>query len=203
MYEYPNNDVAMVDFANPDYSKFDVYEEVKFVPEPDNNYDSNAIKIMANNEFIGYVYRGKKQDMIHDWMKNDEPIFGAIQEVDKLNKKIKYYIAFYRDPFEVAARHENLRTKLIKTSKKIDEYTNRQDACSLLDIGDVLDLDFNAETETYIALNDMGEEVGEINKKVSETIMEKEDEFEVVCLVEEVDEDDNGKYSVNVLVYFK
>lgn len=177
--------------------------ELSFVAEPDNEYDKRAIKIIADDMFLGYVYKGRIQDMIHDFTKRQEPIYAKLASIDDDESKATMVIAFYIDPFRVAAKYENVSTKLIKTSKRIDEYTNRQDACSSLTRGEVLELEFDVETDTYIALNDIGEEVGEINKKISDSILEKEDEFEVVCLVDEVDEDDNGKCNVKVLVYFK
>lgn len=202
-YDFQRVNIAMVKHADPNYSKFGKTDECEFVPEPENEYDKKAIKVMCNKQFLGYIYKGKIQDMIHDWWKKGDPIRATIQTINLEENTISLYVAFYRDPFEGIEKYESLRTKLTKTSKKIDEYTNRQDACTFLERGDKLDLEFDDESETYVVLNVLVEEVGEINKSISTKIKEREDVGEPICLVEETTEDDNGKCGANVLIYFK
>ena len=202
-YEFQDVDVAMVEHANPDYTKFDKFDKIEFVPEPKNEHDKKAIKVMCGELFLGYIYKGKVQDMINNWQKKEEPIFSAIKVINPKENIISLYVAFYRDPFKGIERYESLKTKLAKTSKKVDEYTNRQDAYTFLEHGDKLDLEFDDESETYVATNYVGDEVGEINKNISAKIKEREDMDEPICLVEETTEDDNGKCGANVLIYFK
>ncbi|MBN4079302.1 HIRAN domain-containing protein [Beggiatoa alba] len=52
-------------------------DEVSFVPEPDNQYDSDAIKIMLNKKKIGYVNRGQLP-AFHRWI-NDSNISAVIE----------------------------------------------------------------------------------------------------------------------------
>lgn len=201
-YEFQNTDVAIMDKANIDYTKFEESDEVSFVSEPENKYDKKAIKVMYDDMLLGYIYKGKTQDMVHDWQKRKEPIFSAIQTVNPEGNKISLYIAFYRDPFKGIERFESLKTKLAKTSKKVDDFFDRQDGYSLLERGDELDLDYDDESETYVVSGYMGE-IGEINKAISEKIRAREFVDDIICLVEEITEDDNEKSGAKVLIYFK
>lgn len=202
-YEYDNEKVAMVGEVMPDYSRFSRFDEIKFELDPDNEYDRKSVRIMCNDLLLGYVFKGKIQDMIHDWKKKGDTIFGAISSIDIKNNEIVYLIAFYKNPFDGIDRYEKIRTKLINTSKKVDDYYNRQDICSGLERGDKLDLEYNFDTETYFATIFANDEAGEISKSVSLKVREKEELDEPVCLVEESTEDDNGKIGVDVLIYFK
>lgn len=201
-YEYYNQNIAMVDFVNPDFSQIKNFDEIQFVPEPDNKYDSNALKILCNGIHVGYVYKGKTQDMIHDWLKRGDSIYALISYIDVERKEIQYTIAFYKNPFLLAQNHPSIKTKLIKTTKKIDDFWTREDSCYSLERGDQLDLDFDAETDTYLVTDSTGNEVGEISKKISDEILGYEDEYEINCLVDEVGTNDDGKCIVKVLVYF-
>lgn len=202
-YEYENKSIAMVEMASPNYSKFEKFDEIKFEPDPTNQYDGKAIKILCNDIFLGYVYKGKEQDMIHDWIKKSQPIYAVVTSIDKENNNIKFYIAFYKNPFENIERFEKIKTKLIKISKKIDDDYSRQDVCQFLERGEQLELEYDDDTETFVAKTQDGEEAGELSKVISKKIMEKFDEHEPICLVEEPTEDDNGKCGADLLIYLK
>lgn len=202
-YEYENKSIAMVEMASPDYSKFGKFDEIKFELDPTNQHDDKAIKILCNDIFLGYVYKGKEQDMIHDWIKKSQPIYAVVTSIDKENNNIKFYIAFYKNPFENIERFEKIKTKLIKISKKIGDDYNRQDVCQFLERGEQLELEYDDDTETFVAKTEDGEEAGELSKAISKKIMEKFDEHEPICLVEEPIEDDNGKCGADLLIYLK
>lgn len=202
-YKYDGKKLAIIEQLNPDFSKLQIYDEITFIPEPDNPHDPGAIKAMNNGSHIGYVYKGKDQDMIRDWLKKEEPIYSVITNIDNINKNIEYFIAYYKNPFESIDRYEQIKTKLTKTSKKFDEDYYRQDTCQVLERGETLTLDYDDETETFVAKNDLGDEAGELSKAISKKIMEKFDEYEPICLVEEMTEDDNGKYGADLLIYLK
>lgn len=88
-----NNEVVLTD--TPDLSKIKEFSKLNFVPEPDNKDDNEAIKVMLDEIQLGYVEEGQTRDMIHDWLKNNKPLFAIISEIDQNNKRITYYIGFY------------------------------------------------------------------------------------------------------------
>ena len=200
-YHYKDNGIAMPNMENCMAVK--IGTELPLVPEPDNEYDNRAIKIMAGDQFLGYVYKGQIQDMIHDFTERNEVIYAAFQGVEDETEKPSMVIAFYQNPFEKYARYDSIKATLTKTSKKIDGFENRQDNFFAVERGNTLELEYDDETETYIVTNDMGNELGEISKSVSAKIQEREDTDEPICIVDEVTETDDGKYGAKVIIYFK
>lgn len=57
------------------------FEQVALIPERNNPHDSQAIAIYSNHQKIGYLYRGVKQDMVHDWMNKELPFRAMISRV--------------------------------------------------------------------------------------------------------------------------
>lgn len=46
-------------------------DEVMFIPEPENEYDPNAIKVILTDKHIGYVNKGQLK-AFHDWLLNGD-----------------------------------------------------------------------------------------------------------------------------------
>lgn len=67
---------------------------LKFVPEPDNQYDSAAVAIYKGPDKVGYMYRGRLQDMTHDFIERGDSVAGIVVS-DDFGKCI-YNIAFYK-----------------------------------------------------------------------------------------------------------
>ena len=68
--------------------------QIIFEFEPDNEFDSNAVKVMLEGEKIGYVYRGTTQDMIHDFFEGGFEVAAHINTFSPDN--ITYKVAFYK-----------------------------------------------------------------------------------------------------------
>lgn len=204
-YDYEKN-VAIFDDQLPDFSKIELYDELSFALDPENPTDLKSVKIFCRDIFIGYVYSDRVRDMITDWLRREEPIFSAVKSIDPNEKRISYYIAFYKNPFLGIDSYEQFVTKLIKSSKKVDDYYeqyNRQEMCEYIERGDELNLVYDDESSTFIAKDKDGHEVGEVNKSISKKILAKYDTDEPICLVDEVFVNENLKYEVNVLIYLK
>ena len=68
--------------------------------DPGNKYDNKAVAVCQSCGPIGYLYRGKIQDMANDWMDNGKKVIGFISYFDPTrpdaNKNgLKIDIAFY------------------------------------------------------------------------------------------------------------
>ena len=73
--------------------------------EPDNKFDPGAVAVYARCSGslvkIGYLYRGRIQNMANDWLKSDAPIFCQFSRADKQDANaskdgFKINIAFYK-----------------------------------------------------------------------------------------------------------
>ncbi|QNK41858.1 hypothetical protein [Caproicibacter fermentans] len=101
-YHYENVDVAGAKYRNQTVDESLLGKEISFLPEPENEHDSSALKIMCGSAMLGYVHKGKIRDMIFDWKKRNNMIFSVVSQIDTENKSIKYFIAFYK-PIDVSA----------------------------------------------------------------------------------------------------
>ena len=164
-----------VSIAFPNLNNLELYNMVYFEREPSNEYDPNAILAMHNGNKIGYVYRGKLQKMISDFISRDRPI---VAYVDSINDgKFTIALGFYK-PLE---SFKHVSATLTKTSKK-DMFGNlRQDNLACVSEGDLFEIEYDYETETYLVTDDCGNELGELSKSVSNKLLESEDEHIVVC----------------------
>lgn len=83
-YNYKN-----VRLATPPYLYlFDDYEDMKkgnpveLVQEPENNYDNKAIMVLYNDEKIGYIFKGKLQGMINDFINRGDDVSAELSKAD-------------------------------------------------------------------------------------------------------------------------
>lgn len=152
---------------------------VTFEYEPDNKYDTSAVKAVVGGEFIGYINKGKLQEMIHDFKDSGLPIFSYVSSCDP----VKVFISFYRG---VKAPDVTKTYKL--TSNKSEEM---QDAIANCEEGDEVEYTYDDEKEKYIAI--CGGDVGYFPKSANEIL-----EGNPSAYIAEISEDDDGVYSVEV-----
>lgn len=203
-YAYKDVDVAGVQFAAPDLSKIKAGDSISFQAEPDNANDKNAIKILCKDQKIGYVHKNKLQDMVADWQRHGDLILASISKIDRNEKSVKYGIAFYKDKLDGKENWESVSAALTKTSKKDFDGTSRQEHFDTLSEGDVLSAGFDDDEEDYLISDDCGNELGELSKSISAKVHAKEGSgFEIVPVVNEITENDSGKYGANITIYFK
>lgn len=198
---YENVDIALSEKSNitPQFDKL-----LDFIFEPTNEYDSNAIKIMQDGNYLGYVYKGRLQQMIHDFNKRNEPYFALI---DSIEPKITYTIAFYKDVTTL----DSITTKLIKTNKADSLYEDedkdliqyRYEHIENTSIGECLILEYDYMEETYVVSNSYAEELGEINKRMSEKIHNLENDNYIYPYLHNVDENENGKMQCSIIIYYR
>lgn len=107
--EYAGDDAAYsykeVGVFVPDKSIFDrpdifVGAAVTFRQEPENKHDSQAVAVVVGRKRIGYLYRGRLQDMANDWLDRGDSISGRISSVspycyDAKKDGIKIDLYFY------------------------------------------------------------------------------------------------------------
>ena len=204
-YFYDNENIAGVQHRSLDFSKIKI-SHIRFEFEPDNQYDRNAIRIYQGDIFLGYVHKDcRTSEMIHSYLnKQNWEIHAKINTIDEANQVLKYQIAFYKQVSEMD--HEIVFEKeaaLTKTTKKADEFsTSRQEALSYLSEGDKVSIEDSYDSDNLLVLNDVGDELGELSKKTSETIRSYIESGDYICLgtVQEITEDDNGKYGASILI---
>lgn len=172
-------------------------KQLLFEFEPDNKYDCMAIAIYLNDKKLGYVYSGRTQDMIHDYHRKGWEICAHINKYSTENSTATYKIGFYK-PFEC---FENKQFSLVKTTKKIDEYSNRAENLSLCNEGDMLTIECDELTEdSYVVYTDTYDEIGELPKSAV-SFIEEYNPKRIMGIMNSCEEDENGKLKAIITIY--
>lgn len=194
-YEYEKN-VCLLD------DSFDAIvgnggKQITFEFEPENEFDSKAVALYVEGKKIGYVYRDQTQDMIHSYYKQGRMICGYLNKYSVAEKTATYKIGFYK-PMEC---FESKQFSLVKTTKKIDEYSTRAENLSWCKDGDfaVIQLDSIVDGN-YVVLADGYSEIGELPKSAVNFI-EENNPRKIYGILNSCEEDDNGKLKAKITVY--
>lgn len=98
-----------------DYSRVDIYvpwdifrrvdlnaiaaaPSLALVPEPENTYDAKAVALYWQGDKLGYLYKGRLQDMANRWLKKGFPVFAAFERGRKAyeDSAASISLAFYQ-----------------------------------------------------------------------------------------------------------
>ena len=164
-------------------------KSLDIVLEPENEYDPRAVALYLEGKKIGYVHRGRLQDMIHDWLERGDEMLCCLK---RLTAEDAYFlIGFYKDFDYFKGR----TYKLIGVTKKDDEGISRARNAEMLSPGDGVWVFVN--DDKYI-VTDGPLDFGELPKAAVEYA---EGASRIVGRVEECDFDDNGKPEIYVTIY--
>lgn len=164
-------------------------ETLDIVLEPENEYDPGAVALFLKGKRIGYVHRGRLQDMIHDWIDRDEKI---ICYLHKLTVRDAYCrIGFYK-PLEY---FKGRTFKIVKITSRAVDGESRAEHASLLSPGD--EVEVYIDGDSYI-VSCGASDFGELSKSAISYV---EGASRIVGRVESCDFDDNGKPEIYVTIY--
>lgn len=202
-WKYYDVQVAGTEYRDINYSKLEINGNIQFIKDTNNEYDANAIKIMQNNIFLGYIHRGNIQEMLQKYLDNDNYfIYSKLNLIDEEHKKIQIQIGFYKlieeSDYNVIKK---INTTLIKTSKKVEEYqTSRQEALCFVEEDDRILLEEQYDSDCYLVLSDSGDELGELSESMSNKISEyiNNSDYEIIATIKELTENDSGKYGAKI-----
>ena len=95
-YEYYDVPVKGIEYRDIDLSKIQLEHFVKFEFEATNQYDNNAIKILYNDIFIGYIPKNNLQEMMKSYSNGKRrQVCGYISSVNEITKEITLGLGFY------------------------------------------------------------------------------------------------------------
>ena len=172
-------------------------KQLLFEFEPENQYDCMAIAIYLGDKKLGYVYSGRTQEMMHDYYRKGWEICAHINKYSTENKTATYKVGFFK-PID---RFESKQFSLVKTTKKIDAYSNRADNLSCCNEGDVLIIECDDVIErNYVVYTDTYEEIGELPKSANTFIDEYNPKW-IMGILNSCEEDENGKLKAKITIY--
>lgn len=94
-YHYNDVDVCCIN-GFPNESKLN--NKLYFIQEHSNRYDNKAIAIILipQKKKLGYLYRGKLQDMANDYIRRDDKIKASITYINYSKKQVKISLSFFQ-----------------------------------------------------------------------------------------------------------
>lgn len=184
-YHYDHVDFFIPDDLNVDLSVLNPGDDIALVSDPKNPHDSTAVAVSHPIGKLGYLYRNKLYDMTNDWFRYKLPVYSHIDSIDDDNRKVTLFIAYY------GSSHSSKKTVYKLTGSKNKA---AQETIELLDEGSDLLLDYDPEKEKCFVTY-LGDIVGALPKNAEQHY------DDVVCTVDHIDSDENGKY--DVFVYFE
>ena len=191
-YEYTNVGIYSSS-DNPTYtSKINAY--VSFKQEPENKYDNNAVAVIYKEKKIGYLYKGKLQDMVNDYINRNFTI------IAKFDTESTLCIAFYRHLSNLKKEYDSFIISLTKLSKKDCFDSKRSENLELCSAGDDVELMYDYESERYIAICN-GSEIGEVNEANSQKLSERIESCNYISVIHSLDTLD--KISCKIVVYIE
>jgi len=197
-YNYKNEKVCVIRDKKPDYDKLNPYMPICFIPEPSNPYDPKAVIVKSGDTNIGYLYKGNIQDMVLDFLRRGDPIQSFITNIDESTDTVQLSIGFYKVKSEQSEYDRLISTGQPYKTFKLTGNRNEdmQDTLSCCDEEEEVEYEFDYEKEKYVAM--CGDEIGYFSKSAEKYLEEEHPAF-----IEEIEEDEDGKYIVKVAVFYE
>lgn len=172
---------------------------ITFKQEPENEYDKNAVAVYLNDIKVGYLYRGKTQDMVNDWIRRNNPFWGYVNKIDTVNNKATIKIGFYKSLDELSMK----KYRLTRITKKADDFGNsRCDNVAGCSDGDIVEYTTSFDSDNYVITDECGEELGEVGAKAVEFIDEHEDSIKFMR-INNIEDTDSGGYKADIEIFYK
>lgn len=199
-YHYKDVKIAVLRGQEPDYSLINPGDIVTLIQEPHNPHDNKAVALMANGIKVGYLFRGKLQDMANDFINGGYPVFSAITGIDDSARLVEIFLGFYREK-DFAYKH------ILNSGKLCMEYKLTANASEAMqsDIssckaGDRVTLSYDYNKEKYLVLGAFGiSGIGYLPTSAHKHVNANNYDAMPV-FVDDVYLDDNGKYIVTVVL---
>lgn len=173
--------------------------EIKLGPEPDNQYDPNAVALYKGEYKLGYLYKGRTQEMVLSYLnRNDYLIKTVVCFLDVENNKFAIRIAFYRklSAFQLDTATVSL-TKITKRSP--DWGSSRYDNMSMAHVGDCVEISED-DGGNYVVCDEYGNELGEVRR--SEKMEEILDDI-VYAKIADIQMTNEDNYKVEISIFYR
>ena len=164
--------------------------------EPNNPYDPNAVSLSLNGTVVGYLYRGKHQDMANDFLKRGDFVIAAIDDVGS-DKQASIRIEFYDD---LGAMGRLLKKYPKVKPCRLTGNTNQdmQENISFCSRGDVCELHYDYGKDKYLVTDIV--DIGYLSAS-AEKIIEEHGRNNCSVFVSDIGETDSGKSTISVYIF--
>lgn len=174
-------------------------KKITFKQEPDNEYDNRAVALYLGDAKIGYIYRGRTQDMVNDWINRDDFFWGYINKIDVANSTATYKIGFYKDISDLKMKS----FRLTRITKRAPEYeSSRHENVECCSDGDIVEYETSFINDNCIITNEYANELGELGTKAVEWINETENDIKF-ARINNIEETESGGYKASIEFFYR
>lgn len=181
------------------FSKMNIGTKLNAYQDPHNPDDTNAVRLVWNDETLAYFCRGKLQDMANDYIQFGGHVHGVVAQLMPEDNTIFAHLGFYKgqhqDEFKSLFR-KNPQAKTYRLTGSASE--EKQSSIMLSHVGEKCDIEYDYEKEKYLIV--CGDELGYLPAPASKVIEEYGEESCSV-FISEIDTNDSGKYYANVYLF--
>lgn len=188
-YEY--NEVKYYIPDDVTHIQLNINDFISFKQEPENIYDELAVALYKDNTKIGYLNKGKLQDMVNDYLSHDNNYYIVIGKSDT---PTTVCIAFYKHVSLLTNEYSMKTYSLTGLNKKDFMNVKRSENLDLLSEGDDVTLEYDFSSEKYIVYTDTGSEIGELSTSISEKLF-KNGLGDYISIISEIIRDSEGQVS--------
>lgn len=183
--KYDYKDVFLAFSNNYDCSGLMVNDSCVLTSEPSNSYDPKAVAVYCRDKKIGYIKKGKLQDMYYDFVERNEKVTATISKIE--NTDIFLRLCFYKKIDVLEELEDKHQTKCCKLTG--NKNAEMQEALMLSSVGEEVYYSWNFEKEKFES------DIGFFPKSVNQYL-----ENNAPVYIYDIDEDEDGKYFVTVIV---
>lgn len=164
--------------------------------DKENQYDKKAVAIVFGGYMIGYLYRGKLQDMANDWMNTGRPILALVD--NKAPDGLQISLAFYDKPHLQRMQEQNPNQKAYRLTRCYN--AEAQDEISTLSERDELWIEEDEDTGGYNVTR-WGSYVGHLPSSAASLVDEWGGEDRCSAFVANIEINDNDKYTISIYLF--
>ena len=196
---YKREELCQIRGEEPDVSKLKVGDKLELVSEPQNAYDNKAIAVYHGTDKLGYIYRGKVQDTVNEFLADNQTrVFCFISDI--VSFYVYMNIGCYSHSHHFRPNKE-MSFKLIRTS-------SAEIQCNIGNISLYEDLEFEMDLdknliEFFTGSGVSAETIGYAPKNKTSILQAMYNPSKYNAYVSEIEDDDDDKYSVYVTIEYE
>ena len=197
-YRYTDVGIFVPEDSTFDLKGFEPGAILTLVQDPENPHDNHAVGLKLHNQLVGYLYRGKLQDMANDWIGKKMPLRAQLTACMRDKQRAEVTLVFYdlSQYKKYLAKYPNAKEYRL-TGNTNEEMQENIDMCSR---GDECSIDYDIEKEKYLVSS--GLDIGYLPASAAKHIdADGKDAYDIY--VSDIDFNDRGKNVISVYLFPK
>lgn len=170
-----------------------VGDEITIKAEPSNPYDNKAVALIEQSgSCIGYLHKGRLQDMANDFMRKGLPVLAIAED----SPTTLITLAFYdiEQSKKNLTRLRNWRYDTFRLSANGNE--EMQGNIAVCEVGEIVTLEYDYEKSKFQVYNCYSGKIGYINSKK----LSYDGEYDA-CISEISQDEETFKYSISIAIF--